>query len=154
MIMNDIQFMQRAIALAKEAGKRGEIPVGAVVVKNGEIIGEGMNTREGKNTVSGHAEIQALENASLKSGDWRLSGCTLYVTLEPCPMCASAIEQSRISRLVYGSADERMGAAGGKIDMFKYDFSLPVSITPFVLKEECDEILNNFFTVKRNKERM
>lgn len=147
--MMDEVFMRRAIELAKISFSNGEIPVGAVVVKNGSIIAEGTNSREQKNEVSGHAEINAINNAAQKLGDWRLNGCTVYVTLEPCPMCAAAIEQARISRVVYGSADEKMGAAGGKIDMFKYDFSWPVSITPFVLKQECDEILSEFFALKR-----
>lgn len=141
--------MKRALELALEAQKDGEIPVGAVVVKDSVIIGEGRNIRETQNKVSGHAEIMALNSAADTLGDWRLNGCTLYVTLEPCPMCAAAIEQARLSRIVYGSADEKMGAAGGKINMFAYDFSSPVTITPFVLKDECDKLLQDFFEKRR-----
>ena len=141
--------MQRAIELARISEKNGEIPVGAVVVKDGKIIAEGINSREQNNEISGHAEINAINNAARYLGDWRLNGCTLFVTLEPCPMCAAAIEQSRISRVVYGSADTKMGAAGGKIDMFKFDFAYPVSITPFVSREECDLLLKDFFEQRR-----
>ncbi len=147
--MMDELFMKRALELASLAQSEGEIPVGAVVVKDGVIIGEGKNTRETKNIVTGHAEIEAINSAAAKIGDWRLTGCTLYVTLEPCPMCAATAEQARISRIVYGSDDIKMGAAGGKINYFAYDFSSPVSITPFVLRKECDDMLQGFFENKR-----
>ncbi|MGN1081394.1 MAG: nucleoside deaminase [Acutalibacteraceae bacterium] len=149
-IKADEGFMLRAIELAEEAGKNGEIPVGAVVVRNGEIIGEGRNRRESQNLVSGHAELEALDAAAKRLGDWRLSGCEMYVTLEPCPMCAAAVFQSRISALIYGAADIYGGAAGGKINMFAYDFvQNPPSVLPFFKKDECEELLKEFFLKKR-----
>lgn len=147
---DDKKFMLAALSLAKKAQSGGDIPVGAVVVKDGEIIGEGYNRRESQKLVSGHAEIAALDAAAKKLGDWRLNGCTIYVTLEPCPMCAAAIYQSRVSRLVYGSKDDYCGAAGGKINMFVYDFvQNPPSVTPFAEERECNKIISDFFKINR-----
>ena len=105
-------FMEEALKLAEQAARDGEVPVGAVVVRNGQIIGRGRNGRETNNDVSSHAELEAMRDAAKTVGDWRLSGCDLYVTLEPCAMCCGAILHARLSRVVFGAFDETAGAAG------------------------------------------
>ena len=115
MIMDNI-FMNEALRLAEIAAQQGEIPVGAVVVRNGEIIGRGYNQRETKKSAILHAEIIAIEEACRTVGDWRLTGCTLYVTLEPCPMCSGAIVNSRIDRVVFGATDRMAGCCGSLIN--------------------------------------
>lgn len=150
--MSDEEYMQIAINLAKEAENAGEIPVGAVVVLNGEIIGSGFNKRETKHDISSHAEIEAIKAAEAKINNWRLNGATLYVTLEPCLMCAGAILQSRISKVVFGSYDKRDGALVSSY--FVYD-SPCIHERPLVfggvLEEECDKILTEFFEDKRKR---
>lgn len=116
--MSDEAYMQQALALAIEAWKLGEVPVGAVVVKDGEVVGQGFNSPISLHDPSAHAEIQALRSAALHLGNYRLTGCTLYVTLEPCAMCAGAIIHSRIERLVYAASDPKTGACGSVIDLF------------------------------------
>ena len=110
--MKDMELMREAIAEAELAAQEGELPVGCVIARNGEIIARGHNLREATGDPTAHAEIVAMRRAAQALGDWRLEGCTLYVTLEPCPMCAGAISQGRISRLVFGAADEKYGCAG------------------------------------------
>lgn len=150
--MSDEEYMQIAINLAKEAENAGEIPVGAVVVLNDEIIGAGFNKRETKHDISSHAEIEAIKAAEAKINNWRLNGATLYVTLEPCLMCAGAILQSRISKVVFGSYDKRDGALVSSY--FVYD-SPCIHERPLVfggvLEEECDKILTEFFENKRKR---
>ena len=110
--MTDFDYMALALEEARTALAAGELPVGAVVVKDGAVVGRGRNTREAEHDPTGHAEIAAIRDAAKRLGDWRLTGCTLYVTLEPCPMCAGAISSARISRLVYGADDPEKGCAG------------------------------------------
>lgn len=147
---NDIKFMREALALAKKAAELGEVPVGAVVVNSeGIIIADAYNLRENKKSVIAHAEIIAIEQACRKLGDWRLSGCTLYVTLEPCPMCAGAIVNSRISRVVFGAYDMQAGCCGSVINFNAYPFNHAFEIEGGVLKDECSAILADFFKNKR-----
>ena len=147
---NDIKFMREALALAKKAAELGEVPVGAIVVNSeGIVIADAYNLRENKKSVSAHAEIIAIEQACRKLGDWRLSGCTLYVTLEPCPMCAGAIVNSRISRVVFGAYDMQAGCCGSVINFNAYPFNHAFEIEGGVLKDECSSILADFFKNKR-----
>lgn len=150
--MNDEEYMKMAIGLAKEAGFAGEIPVGAVVVLDGKVIGKGSNKRESKNDISSHAEIEAIKDAESTINNWRLTGATLYVTLEPCLMCAGAILQSRISKVVFGSFDKRDGALVSSY--FVYDspcaHERPL-VFGGVLQEECDKLLTDFFVSKRKQ---
>ena len=144
-------FMTEALRLAKEAASLGEIPVGAVVVKDGEIIGRGYNLRENKKSATAHAEVLAIEEACKSLGGWRLSGCTLYVTLEPCPMCAGAIINSRIDKVVFGCKDVAAGCCGSLINYNAYPFNHSFAIESGVLEEECSALLKSFFETKRRK---
>lgn len=145
------KYMLRAMELARAAGEMGEIPIGAVIVKNGEIIAEGQNCRERKNDATSHAEIEAIRMAGEKSGDWRLDGCTLYVTLEPCPMCTGAIINSRISTVVFGAYDLRAGCMDSVIDLCNYPFESRPEIYGGIYEDECAEILSDFFKAVRNE---
>ena len=136
---NDIFFMRRALALAEESGVNGEVAVGAVIVKDNVIIGEGKNEREKEKSALAHAEMIAIENACRAVGDWRLNGCDIYVTLEPCPMCAGAILMSRISRLVFGAYSPD-GAAISRISLFD-EYESRISIVGGLLEEECKALL-------------
>ena len=142
-------YMRRAIELAKKAMDLGEIPVGAVVVKDGRIIGAGYNLRENDKDAVAHAEIIAIRQACAAVGDWRLSGCTLYVTLEPCPMCTGAIINSRIEKVVFGAKDNAAGCCGSLIDMRHYPFNHSFSVESGVCEEECSKIIREFFSSKR-----
>ncbi len=148
--MND-KFMTECIALAKKAAQMGEVPVGAVVVKDGEIIGEGYNLRESKNSPTAHAEIMAIEQAAKALGDCRLGGCTLYVTFAPCPMCAGAIIHARISEVVFGAFDRRAGscAAESVIDLFSCGYDFVPSVYAGIREKECTELLTEFFKKMR-----
>ena len=148
---DDERFMRRAIELAKEAAKEGEVPVGAVVERDGRVIGEGRNRREKNGSVTGHAEIEALEEAAGTIGDWRLDGCRLYVTLEPCPMCAGAIVNSRISAVIYGAADKERGCFGSVINMAQMPLGSNPAVTAGVLAAECGGLLTAFFEELRKK---
>lgn len=140
------QFMLKALNQAKHAYKKGETPVGAVIVKDGQIIARGHNLKEAKKDVTSHAEIETIRKAAKKLGTWRLDGCEMYVTLEPCPMCAGAIIQSRISTLYIGAMDNRAGAAGSVVDLFRVQqFNHRVDVVLGLLFEECGEILKSFF---------
>lgn len=146
------QFMIKALNQAKLAYKKGETPVGAVIVKDGQIIARGHNLKEAKNDVSSHAEIEAIRKAAKKLGTWRLDDCEMYVTLEPCPMCAGAIIQSRISTLYIGAMDNRAGAAGSVVDLFRVQqFNHRVDVVLGLLFEECGEILKRFFEKVRSE---
>lgn len=151
--MEDIKYMERAIELAKKAYDEGEVPVGALIVRRGEVIAEGYNRREvGKNALL-HAETSAISAACEALGGWRLPECTLYVTMEPCPMCAGAIVNARIDRVVYGVKDERAGAFGGVLDLNEYPLNHKVQITGGVCEDECRTLLQDFFKKLREKRR-
>ena len=139
--------MKKALELANKAAKIGEVPVGAVVVKKstGEIVGEGYNRREVDKDSIAHAEIIAIENASKKLGGWRLIDCELFVTLEPCPMCAGAIINSRIERVVYGAMDKKAGSCGSVVNLFDLPYNHKPELTGGILSEECSSILSEFF---------
>ena len=117
---DDLMFMQQALVLAEQAAALGEVPVGAVIVRDGQVIASGFNRRETGHSATAHAELSAIEEACRMLGRWRLSDCTLYVTLEPCPMCAGAIINSRLKRVVYGAKDEKAGACGSVVDLFGF----------------------------------
>ena len=148
----DILFMQAAIEQAMLAASEDEVPVGAVVVKNGEIISRGRNRRElGKNALY-HAEAEAIDLACKALGGWRLMGCTLYVTLEPCPMCAGAIINSRIERVVFGAYDKKAGSCGSVVNLFELPYNHKPELSGGVLEEECAELLSSFFKKLRKKD--
>ena len=145
------EFMKQALLQARLCEKSGDVPVGAVIVKNGEIIATGRNRREETGFSSLHAEIDAINNACRHLGGWNLSGCTMYVTLEPCPMCAGAILMSRLDKVVFGAFEEKFGAVGSKLNLFyDYKFNHSVKFCGGVLQNECAEILHNFFSKKRS----
>ena len=150
----DLVFMQRAIELAYQAEQAGEVPVGAVLVRDGEIIGEGWNQPIGRHDPTAHAEIVALRDAAANVGNYRLPDTTLYVTLEPCPMCAGAIVHARVARVVYGASDPRSGAAGSVFDLLPSDerFNHRTTVEGGVLGELCSSLLSEFFRAKRRKE--
>lgn len=142
--------MMTALALAQEAATRGEVPVGAIVVKDGVIIGRGSNTPIGTHDPTAHAEVLALRDAAKTLGNYRLVGCTLYVTLEPCAMCAGAIQHARIARLVYGANDAKTGACGSVINLMQIDqLNHHTEIEAGVLAKECGELLSSFFKQRR-----
>ncbi len=145
------EFMRLALAQAREAFLDNETPVGAVVVRNGEIVSVGRNRREnGKNALY-HAEIEAIDKACKKLGGWRLWECEMYVTLEPCPMCAGAIINARIKKLFFGAADPKNGAVISKLRMFDSGFTHIPEYENGILEEECSDILKEFFKILRNK---
>ena len=149
--MEEERFMREALALARRAAKRDEVPVGAVVVREGRIIARGMNRRERGHDPCGHAELIAIRRAARRLGGWRLTGCTLYVTLEPCPMCAGAIINARVPRVVYGAADPKAGAMGSLLDIPAAPLNHRPEVTGGVLAEECGEVLRAYFREKRRK---
>jgi tRNA(adenine34) deaminase len=147
---SDADYMQRALVLARAAAAQGEVPVGALVVRGSEIIGEGANRPIGQHDPSAHAEIEALRAAGRALGDYRLTGATLYVTLEPCIMCASAIVHARIDRVVFGAWDPKAGAAGSIADVFAIpQLNHRVDVFGGVLAEECATLLSEFFRARR-----
>ena len=152
----DEKYMKEAIKQAKKAGKINEVPIGCIIVNNvtKEIVGRGYNRRKtDKNTLS-HAELTAIKRASKKMGDWRLEGCTLYVTLEPCQMCAGAIVQARIDRVVIGCMSPKSGCAGSIINLLDIkEFNHQVEIEKNVLEEECANMLKSFFEDLRKKQK-
>ena len=143
--MDDIRFMEEALALAREAADAGEVPVGCVIVRKGEIVGRGRNRREEGKSALAHAEIEAISQACANLGGWRLWECTLYVTLEPCPMCAGAIINARIPRVVYGASDAKCGAAGSVCSLFSMAFNHHPEVESGILEEECAALLTEFF---------
>ncbi len=147
----DIKFMRRAINCAKKAALRGEVPVGAVVVKDGKVISTGYNRREEKKNAIMHAEMIAIDRACKKLGAWRLEGCELYVTLEPCPMCAGAVANARIKNVYFGAYDTKMGAVSSVIDLSKYNFNHHFEAEGGILKDECASLLSDFFKKLRTK---
>ncbi len=148
--MNDSYWMQKAIEQAQLALEADEVPIGCVIVKDDEIIASGFNHRESQQLSIAHAEILPIEQACKKIGSWRLEDCTLYVTLEPCPMCAGAIIQSRISRVVYGAYDPKGGCVGSCTNLFEVKpFNHHPLFTGGILEEECAKLLKDFFKAKR-----
>ena len=141
----DVLFMSQALALAKEAAAAGEVPVGCVIVRDGVVVGRGRNRREeGKNALA-HAEIEAINDACRNLGGWRLWDCTMYVTLEPCPMCAGAIINARLARVVYGASDRKYGACGSICDLFTMDFNHRPQVETGVMEEESIALMTEFF---------
>ena len=143
--MEDERHMRLALELAKEAFDAGEVPVGCVVVCNGEVVGKGRNRREQDKNALCHAEMVAIGQACEALGGWRLWECTLYVTLEPCPMCAGAIINARIPRVVYGAKDSKCGATGSVCNLFSMEFNHHPQVEAGVLEEECSKLLTEFF---------
>ena len=143
--MDDLKFMDEALALAAEAAAEGEVPVGCVIVRKGEIVGRGRNRRETAKTALGHAEIEAIYDANRNLGGWRLWDCTLYVTLEPCPMCAGAIVNARIPRVVFGASDDKCGACGSVCDIFSMEFNHHPTVTKGIREEEAAALMEEFF---------
>ena len=154
-MQDDLYYMNEAINEAKKALQYDEVPIGALVVDEfGEIIGRGFNTRETSQKTSAHAEMTAILMANESTGFWRLEGCTLYVTLEPCPMCAGAIIQSRIKRVVYGAVDEKAGCCGTIYNLLNEErFNHQTEITAGILEEECALLLKDFFKALRLKKK-
>ncbi len=145
----DCVYMQEALALARHAQTLGEVPVGAVMVCGGEIIARAHNRRELDRMATAHAELLAIEAACRAKNSWRLTDCTLYVTLEPCPMCAGAIINARVGRVVYGAKDARAGAMGSLLSLPSYPLNHYVDVSAGVLERECREVLQAFFREKR-----
>ena len=143
--MQDTEFMRRALELAREAAADGEVPVGCVIVRGDEIVGRGRNRRETGKSALAHAEIEAIGEACRNLGGWRLWECTLYVTLEPCPMCAGAIINARIPRVVYGAGDKKCGACGGVCSLFSMDFNHHPQVECGIREEESSQLLTEFF---------
>lgn len=147
----DIEFMKEAIELAKMARDKDEVPVGALVVKDGEVISRAYNTRENSKCATHHAEVLAIEEACRVMGGWRLPGVTLYVTMEPCVMCAGAIVNARVERVVYGTRDLRFGAYGSLLDLTSVPLNHTPTVVGGVLEDECRELLTGYFREKRKK---
>ncbi len=145
------KFMKEAFKRAKKAEKLGEVPIGAVIVKDGKIISSGYNLREKRHSTIAHAEIIAIERACKKLKDWRLDGCEIYVTLEPCPMCAGAILNSRISRVIYASRDEKMGACNSAFNLFDMQLGSDTLVKSGVLEQQSTKLLQSFFKGLRDK---
>ena len=152
MALSAEEYMRQALALARESAKEGEVPVGAVIVRRGEIIGRGRNRREGSKNALAHAEIEAINEACRRLGGWRLFDCDLYVTLEPCPMCAGAIINARISRVFYGAKDPKAGCCGTVVDLFALPFNHCPVREGGILAQECAEELSGFFAKLRGKD--
>lgn len=150
----DEKYMQIALKEAEKAEKKGEVPIGAVIVHEDKVIATGYNHRETTQTTLSHAELIAIEKANKVLKSWRLEDCILYVTLEPCPMCAGAIVQSRIKRVVYGASDPKAGCAGTLMNLLQEDkFNHQVEVTSGVLKEECSALLSGFFRQLRKEKK-
>ena len=151
--MTDSELMERAIALAQRAAEEGEVPVGAVVSRYGEIVGEGYNRREsGKNCLY-HAETEAIDKACKRLGGWRLWECEIFVTLEPCPMCAGAIINSRIRKVTFGASDPKAGSLGSVINLFDLPYNHRPEIVSGFMAEECSRLLTDFFTRLRESKK-
>jgi len=148
----DEAFMNEALRLAREGGASGEVPVGAIVVRDGEIVGRGFNAPISRHDPSAHAEIIALRDAAQRLGNYRLPGCELYVTLEPCVMCAGAIIHARIARVVFGAHDPKTGVCGSIVNLFEEPrLNFHATVSDGVLATECGALLTNFFAAKRGR---
>ena len=141
----DDQYMRRALELAREAAEEGEVPVGAVIVRDGRIVGEGRNRREVAGNALAHAEVEAIDAACRELNGWQLVGCTLYVTLEPCPMCTGAIINSRIQRVVIGAMNPKAGSCGSIVNLFELPYNHHPELICGVLCDECSALLKAFF---------
>lgn len=147
---NDEKYMKEAIKQAKKAAAAGDVPIGCIIVKEDKIIARGYNKRNAKKTTLAHAELLAIEKASKKLGDWRLEECTMYITLEPCQMCAGAIVQARIPRVVVGAMNKKAGCAGSVLNLFQVDaFNHQVEFEHGILEETCSSMLSEFFKTLR-----
>ncbi|CQR45774.1 tRNA-specific adenosine deaminase [Paraliobacillus sp. PM-2] len=152
--MTDEDFMELALAEAIKANQLGEVPIGAVIVHGGDVIAQAFNLRESLQTTASHAEMLAIDKANEQIGSWRLEECTLYVTLEPCPMCAGAIVQSRIPRVVFGAYDPKAGCAGSIMNLLEDNrFNHQVKLMGGVLEEACGALLTDFFKQLRSKKK-
>ena len=149
----DEQMMREALDLAREAAAEGEVPVGCVITLNGRIVGRGRNRRELGKSALAHAELEAIAEACKTLGGWRLWQCTLYVTLEPCPMCAGAIINARIPRVVYGARDAKAGSCGSVVDLFSLPYNHKPQVEQGLLEEECGAVLSRFFRDLRARRR-
>jgi tRNA(adenine34) deaminase len=153
-VMTDADYMRQALELASRAQDAGEVPVGAIVVRDGEIIGRGFNAPISRRDPSAHAEMLALREAAQNIGNYRLTGCELFVTLEPCLMCAGTIMHARIARLVYGASDPKTGACGSVMNAFaERRLNHQTEVVPCVLAEECGGMLSNFFALRRAQQK-
>ena len=150
--MSHEEFMGQALALAREAAASGDVPVGCVIVKDGQVVGRGRNRREERGDATAHAEVEAIRDACARTGSWRLTDCTLYVTLEPCPMCAGAIINARIAAVRYGAREEKSGCCGSVLNLFEERFNHHPRIYQGPLKEECEGQLQDFFRGLREKD--
>ena len=151
--MDDLTFMDEALALAREAAAEGEVPVGCVIVRGNEIVGKGRNRWETGRTALGHAEIEAIAQACQTLEGWRLWECTLYVTLEPCPMCAGAIINSRLRRVVFGASDTKAGSCGSVVNLFDLPYNHHPVVERGCLETECAALLSDFFRELREKKK-
>ena len=147
------KYMKAALRLAQKAAEEGEVPVGAVVVCEGRIVGRGRNRRETKKNALHHAEIEAIGKACKKLGGWRLHQCDLYVTLEPCPMCAGAIINARIKTVYYGAPDPKAGSCGSLINLFELPYNHQPALVPGIMEDECAAVLRSFFRALRQRRR-
>jgi tRNA(adenine34) deaminase len=149
--MSDTEFMNEALSLARAAASAGEVPVGALVVHDGRVLGRGFNAPIGRHDPTAHAEVQAMREAAAALGNYRLTGCTLYVTLEPCVMCAGAIMHARIARVVYGAADPKTGACGSVVNLFAESrLNHHAVVEGGVMADECGALLSEFFRSRRS----
>ena len=154
MSATDLDFMQQALALAHEAAALDEVPVGALVVFDGQVIGRGFNQPIGRHDPTAHAEIMALRDAAVNLGNYRLPGCTLYVTVEPCAMCAGAIQHARVARVVYGTVEPKTGACGSVVDLFAEPrLNHHAEVVGGVMAESCAEVVSDFFRRRREEAR-
>ena len=147
--MNDREYMARALELAHQAGAEGDVPVGCVIVKDGQIVGRGRNRREENGDATSHAEMEASREACARLGSWRLHGCTMYVTMEPCPMCAGGIINARIDQVRYGAKDDKAGCCGSVLNLFEERFNHRPRLYRGPLEEECTQVLQDFFQALR-----
>ena len=145
MLSSDTVYMNMALDLARQAAEDGEVPVGAVVVRDGQVVGTGRNRRESCGNALAHAELEAIDEACRRLGGWQLVGCTLYVTLEPCPMCAGAIINSRIERVVLGAMNPKAGSCGSLVNLFDIPYNHRPTVESGVCAEECSGVLKEFF---------
>ena len=147
---DDERYMEGALAAAVEAAEAGEVPVGAVVVRDGAVIATGRNRTEATNQAVAHAELETLRKAGAAVGDWRLTGCTMYVTVEPCPMCAFAAVLARLDRIVFGAGDPKFGGCGSVLDVPAAPFNHHVAVRGGVLADKCAALLRTFFQNRRD----
>ena len=144
-------YMSQALELARQAALEGDVPVGCVIVREGEIVGRGRNRREERGDATAHAELEAIRDACARTGSWRLHGCTLYVTLEPCPMCAGGIINARIEAVRYGARDEKAGCCASVLNLFEERFNHRPRLYQGPLAEECEQVLQEFFEGLRGR---